>query len=613
MTIPLGEYVFNLQHNREKVIEQDNQGKYLTEKNISSILSFLPYNQSHKLIAVNKKWKASFSLAVDSNIIVIFREMFYIFLQAIQSNLSQKIPILFENNIFSDYFLMIDDILNSEYPPLSKEQLNDIKHIKLESDVVRAVSKVACLILNEKPERKSTATGEIKLLYLEKIKSLVLNGQLVKMMKNVNKLDIDNANLNIITDELTPYYSLEKLEEVKNINRGVYQLLIWELTIHEFNKTFNPFEFITNEFIQHRYEKEEIEMVNYYCDVMNYLKYNLKIKYRFNSQTQQNQSSKKGFEFRNFYEELKKSLVTQKISFEMIFSNSISLQEYKKISKVYFETKDMIPYAAKPAFNERIFLEVLKSNLKSTKAIREYANNDFSNISNLFQLGHLGTIREENSFNIDKEISNLRSSARFNHLLTSGNYLKEINKINLLTQLNKNTKKHTPIKFNDIPNDIIIKEMLFFLDINSLPKFSLVNKKSNDSVKTHIFIRLHFLNKEKKMIEQENSALISGIDENRKEFFQEYEILPPNREHAMQMINVISTDDIMEIRQLFKKFNKTYDYIVSPLVLLMGGKVSIFKFKIIRLKQLLILIAARLQLISIPHRKFSTPKILLEN
>ncbi len=82
MSIPLGEYVFNLQHNREKVIEKDNKGKYLTDKQIACILSYLPYNQSHKLMSVNKKWKNSFGLAVDLVISEIIKEIFYIFLQA---------------------------------------------------------------------------------------------------------------------------------------------------------------------------------------------------------------------------------------------------------------------------------------------------------------------------------------------------------------------------------------------------------------------------------------------------------------------------------------------------------------------------------------------------
>jgi hypothetical protein len=50
---------------------------------------------------------------------------------------------------------MLDDVLNGEVMFLSKEQLNDLKNIKLENDVVKAVAKVACIILNEKAERKS--------------------------------------------------------------------------------------------------------------------------------------------------------------------------------------------------------------------------------------------------------------------------------------------------------------------------------------------------------------------------------------------------------------------------------------------------------------------------
>jgi hypothetical protein len=56
---------------------------------------------------------------------------------------------------------------------------------------------------------------------------------------------------------------LEKLEEIKKINRGIHQLLIWELLVYEFHKTFNPFDFIETEFINNRFEKEEIEIIKY--------------------------------------------------------------------------------------------------------------------------------------------------------------------------------------------------------------------------------------------------------------------------------------------------------------------------------------------------------------
>lgn len=115
--------------------------------------------------------------------------------------------------------------------------------------------------------------------------------------------------------------------------------------------------------------------------------------------------------------------------------------------------------------------------------------------------------------------------------------------------------------------------MLFFLDINSLPKFALTCKKTNETVKTHIFIRLHFLNKEKKIIEQDNSHILRTIEEKRDKFFEEYEIEPPNKEHAIQLMQTISNKDVLELKQCFKKYNKNYEEIISPIVLLLGEKV----------------------------------------
>lgn len=154
MNIPLAEYVFNLQHNREKVIEQENKAKYLTEKQIGNILSYLPYSASYKFTGVNKKFKEGFKLAGELLINEILKEIFYLKVQA-YDKLYKRIPILFENNIFSLYFQMLDDILNSDVPFISKEQLMDIRNIKIENEAIKSVMKVACLLLNEKSERKS--------------------------------------------------------------------------------------------------------------------------------------------------------------------------------------------------------------------------------------------------------------------------------------------------------------------------------------------------------------------------------------------------------------------------------------------------------------------------
>jgi len=61
----------------------------------------------------------------------------------------------------------------------------------------------------------------------------------------------------------------------------------------------------------------------------------------------------------------------------------------------------------------------------------------------------LGTIREENSINMKEDQRN------------STIYQKEINKLQLLSQINKNNK-NKPFSLNDIPLEILIKNVLFF-------------------------------------------------------------------------------------------------------------------------------------------------------
>ena len=75
----------------------------------------------------------------------------------ISERLNKKLPILDDNNLFTSYFLMVDDILNGDSLFLSKEQINDIKNIKIENEYVKVISKVVMTILNEKIGKKSTS------------------------------------------------------------------------------------------------------------------------------------------------------------------------------------------------------------------------------------------------------------------------------------------------------------------------------------------------------------------------------------------------------------------------------------------------------------------------
>ena len=590
VNIPLGDYVFNLQHSREAINNDINYGKYLNEDVIGNILSYIPINDSCKYLSVNKMFLKGYKNSLDKNCFEIMREIFTFKAQA-YDRFIDILPIIYENNIFSKYFLMLDDILNSELkakeeginfvPFLSKEQLNDIKNLKIKSDLVESISKVLCTLLNEKPERKMSAKGEIKNQYLPTLKTLAINGSLLRRMRNLNKLDLTKKQINVLSEEMIKYYSVEKLNQIKRINRGIHQLLIWELYIFEYLKEYNPFNFIPINSIQNdnKLEQEEIEMLTFYNDMLNFLKYNLKAKYHFNTLTFGSMGKCPNYNFIILNDELNKYLTKSNINTDLIFDTMHP--DHAKISTVYFESRDLIPLNAKPALFERIMVEIIATSNNNNNQI----NTSSSSKNNL------GTIREEspnannnvysnynnnNNKNNNNNTEKLRSvppTSIRNNVFIDNKTNQNINtNNNLNTNYTTNNNNIVSNYLNDLPNNIIIKDILFYLDINSLPNFSLVNKKCNQCIKTHIFIRLFFLNKEKKLIEDERADLINNIDAKRESFFNEYEMTPPNKEHAFNLMSQITNDDILEIKSLYRKYNKTNEKIISPLVVLLEGK-----------------------------------------
>ena len=571
--IPLGDYVFNLQHSRELASPHVQYDDYLTEKFIGNILSYLPINQSFKFISVNKKFLGGFKSSLDEITLEILKEIFYFKHQA-YDKLYKKIPMLYENNIFSKYFLMLDDILNTEcdcneqgtnyIPFLTKEQLNDIKKLKIENEPTNIICKVLCVLLDEKPQRKADSRGEIKNLYIQKVKLLAINGSLTKLMRAVNKLELNKNQIKVLSENMLKFYSNEKLEEIKRVNRGLYQLLIWELYIFEYLKEFNPFSLVNIDLLLNTqsFENEEVEMIKYYIELMNFLKYNLKAKYHFHSVNLSSLSKMPSFDFQTLVHDLYNYLQSQNLSSDILFDTSNP--DHGKISTVYFESKDLIPQAAKPALYERIMIEIVSTSLSTSREGTSEVNTSKNNAES-----NLCTIKEENSIinnNINKEMKVNYQNA----IITSIGSNYNTNNSNYNTNFDSNNISN--VTFESIGNDILIKNILFFLDINSLPNFSLVNKRCNKCIKTHIVIRIFFLNKEKRIIEEEHSDILSSIDGKRENFFSEYEMQPPTKEHACSLMSEITNDDILEIKQFFRRYNKTYEKVIAPLVVLLGGK-----------------------------------------
>ena len=414
INIPLGDYVFNLQHSREIINNDINYGNYLNENIIGNILSYIPINESCKFFSVNKMFLKGYKISLDKNCFEIMREIFTFKSQA-YNKLIELLPVVYENNIFSKYFLMLDDILNSELkakeeginfvPFLSKEQLNDIKNLKIKSDLVESISKVLCTLLNEKPERKMSAKGEIKNQYLPTLKTLAINGSLLRRMRNLNKLDLTKKQINVLSEEMIKYYSVEKLNQIKRINRGIHQLLIWELYIFEYLKEYNPFNFIPINSIQNdnKLEQEEIEMLTFYNDMLNFLKYNLKAKYHFNTLTFGSMGKCPNYNFIILNDELNKYLTKSNINTDLIFDTMHP--DHAKISTVYFESRDLIPLNAKPALFERIMVEIIATSNNNNNQI----NTSSSSKNNL------GTIREESPNANNNNYSNYNNNNNKNN------------------------------------------------------------------------------------------------------------------------------------------------------------------------------------------------------
>lgn len=137
---------------------------------------------------------------------------------------------------------------------------------------------------------------------------------------------------------------------------------------------------------------------------------------------------------------------------------------------------------------------------------------------------------------------------------------------------NKKRKSKYKTKITDIPDNLFIKIIFFYIDLNDLYKFGLSNHKFLECFKIHMHVRVNYLNKIKKNIEEENIEIINSINNKRELFYSNYEMSPPNKEHATKLLNKLKTNDIKELKLYFKKYNKVYVTIITPFILLLNEK-----------------------------------------
>ena len=648
--IPLGDYVFNLQHNKSVPREKLDLSTIISVDMIANILTYLPLEKSYKFINVNQFGVNCFKQSLNINCYQIIKELILFKLNSYEK-LFQTAPIVYENSIFGKYFLMLDDILNStldanqygtNYVPfLSKDHLNEIRNLKTNNQLIITICKILCILFNLRVEKKVNQKGEIVPLYLNAVKLLAIKGVLPKLLRYFNKLELNRKQLQLLMNEIINLYGKNKLEEIKKLNKGIYQLLIWELCLFEYLKEFNPFMFINFEIFQKSLDNnpEEIQMLNYYLELINYLKYNLKFKYHFQTLVFSNMPEVPCYEFIPMITNLLQELNNEKINISPLLDNANP--DKSKTANIYFDNKDFIPINAKPALYERIVEEIFSVNEKlylNTVSIENMFNKNMCNITHSSDMkinlntnlsesnNNLGIIREENApasnigddrmlnkylqnksniinnnINSNLNINNNNNINGINEFENGGeqniidnNINNNINQINsnssnnninisnidMISSINYRTKyknrnilkNNNSTNFNEIPNDIIIKNILLYLDIKSISPFSLVSKKCNLCYKINMFLRLLILDNHKQIFENENVEYIQSIDQKRNAFFADYELPLPNKDHALELISQLTNQDIIEIKNIYRKYNKHIEILIAPFVLFLGGK-----------------------------------------
>ena len=542
-------------------------------------------------IQYSNEHKKNFKYNIDILLFSIIKEIYFFRFQSYDEHID-NIPLIYSHNIFSQFFLMLDNILNepsASYSELiSKEVVNELKLLKGKNECIYQISKIFCDLTEIKLSKKNK---ESKKDYIGEIRTLAIKGDLLKIMKNCNKLHFDQKKKNSIQQQLKKFFDYNILKKVKSINRSIYCLLIWELLFLQYMRIYNIFDFINFEVINIKYDNSQIEFVEYFLKLMENLKYMLKLKYHFNKNNKNRKCTLYGF--KESFDNLKKFLVSQKLTYKSDTILNSSYGNFEMIGSAYFNvilnknnkfSNDILPFYERIIneiymfYNDNNFNEeydnnlILKNNDKNEKILDAFS----LEINSFTSLNDIENDNTNNALNNNKT-KNYNNTTYLNRMLPDLNVNQFFNKKNLFTNktyymANRKRKSKYKTKITDIPDNLFIKIIFFYIDLNGLYKFGMSNHKFLECFKIHMHLRVNYLNKIKKNFEEENIEIINSINTKRELFYSNYEMSPPNKEHATKLLNKLKINDIKELKLYFKKYNKIYVTIITPFILILNEK-----------------------------------------
>ena len=679
----IGQYIFffDFKDNNFDEIENEKNKRMINEINsekiVANILSYLSLKERCFFMTIGKFGVKCFKTSLNILIENIVKKIFLIKYNSF-NELYSLIPLIFENNIFSDYFFLLEDIVNlninnkGKYNLVSfftKENINDIRNYKGNNELINSICKIFCCLFNIRVEKSFDKDYFLINLYIKTVILTTVKSTFPKLIRYFNIHNLNNKQIKIFYQELSSIYSIEKIKKIKNINKGFYQLLLWEIYLFEYIKQFNPFLFLEeNVFLDNDLlNDEQKKIIHNYLILLDQLKNVLKIKHRFDqlffhenkfisddlisiisnlinnlknhpnyenmnsiidiSNDKQKNISKAYFQCKTIIEKKNLPSLYKKIMEELILVNIENVYNEKdknedniknnelKILKdenyfiyVFLGIKEM-KYSPKKEINLFTFKQNYNSKKVSPKNIY---NNKLRNKNKVVGLNKKksylndarhkkrenSSYRKYNNYLInnndlkvftpqkkltfsDKDFNNLMNGRKYNNLYFTNksytiNNFRYLNENNNNNDIDMNNIFHI-FNLSDIPEDIFITKILFYCSIYDFPYISLVNKYFYHCIKTHIYIRLFFLEKKKNNIENKYKDIISTINYKRDTFFKENHISPPNLQHSCLLLSQFKKEDAYELKSIFKKYKAEYEIIISVLCIFLNIRPNIYR------------------------------------
>ena len=607
ININIGEYVFTIQqsnnHNGSPRKKNGNKKKYFNLENnnnidiydsindykiIGIILSFISFKDSYKLRSVSKSFLNGFKYSINILLFLSLKDL-YNFRSQTYNEYNEQVSMIYSHNIFSRFFLMLDNILNessSNYELISKEVIDELKILKSKNEYIYDISKIFFDLTEIKVNK---INNDSKRDYIGALRMLSVKGELLKIMKSCNKLHLNKRKINSIYQELKKFFNLKILKRIKSMNRSIFCLLIWEIIFLQYLRIYNIFDFINYDNIKNNDNTNQTKLIDNFIKIMNNLKYILKIRYHFYIKDKSKKETLYGF--KESMENLNDYLNEQNLEYKYDILSDSNIETFKNIGSSYFNnisnknhkfTQDVLPFYERIVNEIIIFYTENSFNEKSEKKyiINTDIKNNKENKNNYFKdINSLSTINDKN-YNLssinNKKYNNTVYTQRKSPII---NKTKSFNRINLFKNktcyssiINQKTNKKSKSKILIISDNIFIKTIFFYIDLTSLAKFGMSNKKFLCCFRIHMLIRLNYINKNLKNFEEDNKGIINLINNKRNFFYSTYDINPPNKEHAIKLINKLKLNDIQELKQYFKKYNEIYLTIVIPFLLLLKQK-----------------------------------------